>query len=164
MDRKRAIRLAERWSIGLVCTLIDGEAEAYHKLCLSALKTQEYNDQIERVLTEKLREVEGTLKSLDRYKKCLEEKHPYLIDAEEEPPESKVFVLAYGKKLRPPTYEPVDETPKFYEAYLRGLDEGWFTRDDELLSVTYWMPMPIVPKRDPDGQSGTGGADRERYL
>lgn len=41
MDRARAIRLAERWSEGGVCTLRHAEANEYHKLCLAALRAQE---------------------------------------------------------------------------------------------------------------------------
>ena len=37
MTLERAIRLAKRWSTGGVCTLTEGEAEEYHKLCLEAL-------------------------------------------------------------------------------------------------------------------------------
>lgn len=45
MDRARAIRLAEKWSQGYVCTLREGEAQEYHKLCLAALQEQEQRKQ-----------------------------------------------------------------------------------------------------------------------
>lgn len=41
MTRKRAIRIAEKWSEGRVCTLREGEAQEYHKMCLAALREQE---------------------------------------------------------------------------------------------------------------------------
>ena len=41
MTRERAKRLAEQWSKGMVCTLREGEAEEYHKLCLSVLCAQQ---------------------------------------------------------------------------------------------------------------------------
>lgn len=41
MDRKRAMRLAERWADGGVCTLREGEAKEYHAMCLAALREQE---------------------------------------------------------------------------------------------------------------------------
>lgn len=40
MTRERAIRLAEKWASGGVCTLTEGEAEEYHKVCLEALMNQ----------------------------------------------------------------------------------------------------------------------------
>lgn len=41
MTRERAIRLAEQWASGAVCTLREGEAAEYHRLCLDALRQQE---------------------------------------------------------------------------------------------------------------------------
>lgn len=38
MNLSKAISLAARWSEGHVCTLRDGEAREYHKLCHEALK------------------------------------------------------------------------------------------------------------------------------
>lgn len=38
MTKDRAIRLARKWASGRVCTLRDGEAEEYHKLCCEALE------------------------------------------------------------------------------------------------------------------------------
>ncbi len=41
MTLDRAIRLAQKWADGMVCTLQDGEAQEYHKLALSALRAQQ---------------------------------------------------------------------------------------------------------------------------
>lgn len=49
MTRDRAIRLARKWSLGGVCTLREGEAEEYHKICLEALMEQELREQKLRV-------------------------------------------------------------------------------------------------------------------
>lgn len=38
MTIEYAIRLAEQWANGDVCSLRDGEAESYHRLCLEALR------------------------------------------------------------------------------------------------------------------------------
>ena len=38
MTRQHAIRLAEQWSSGGVCSLREGEAKEYHAICLAALK------------------------------------------------------------------------------------------------------------------------------
>ena len=38
MTVDRAVRMAEQWANGQVCTLRDGEAEEYHRLCLAALR------------------------------------------------------------------------------------------------------------------------------
>ncbi len=38
MTLEYAIRLAKKWANGDVCSLRDGEAEAYHRLCLDALR------------------------------------------------------------------------------------------------------------------------------
>ena len=48
MTLERAIRLAKKWSEGGVCTLSEGEAEEYHKLCLEAL-TRQKNSSVEGV-------------------------------------------------------------------------------------------------------------------
>ena len=41
MTRQKAIELAEKWAEGGVCTLREGEAMEYHKLCLDALRAQQ---------------------------------------------------------------------------------------------------------------------------
>ena len=40
MTRQKAIELAAKWAEGGVCTLREGEAREYHKLCLEALRAQ----------------------------------------------------------------------------------------------------------------------------
>lgn len=41
MTIERAKQLAKQWANGYVCSLRDGEAEEYHKLCFSALRAQQ---------------------------------------------------------------------------------------------------------------------------
>ena len=41
MTIERAKQLAKQWANGYVCSLREGEAEEYHKLCFSALRAQQ---------------------------------------------------------------------------------------------------------------------------
>lgn len=41
MTKERAISLANRWSRGIPCSVREGEAEAYHKMFLDVLHTQQ---------------------------------------------------------------------------------------------------------------------------
>lgn len=41
MTLERAKQLAKQWADGYVCSLREGEAEEYHKLCFSALRAQQ---------------------------------------------------------------------------------------------------------------------------
>ena len=41
MTRQKAIELAAKWAEGGVCTLREGEAREYHKLCFAALLAQQ---------------------------------------------------------------------------------------------------------------------------
>lgn len=41
MTIQKAIELAEKWAEGGVCTLREGEAMEYHKICLDALLAQQ---------------------------------------------------------------------------------------------------------------------------
>ena len=41
MTRQKAIELAAKWAEGGVCTLLEGEAMEYHKICLDALRAQQ---------------------------------------------------------------------------------------------------------------------------
>jgi hypothetical protein len=41
MTFERAIRIAEKWANGGVCTLREGEAKEYHTLCLRLLRERE---------------------------------------------------------------------------------------------------------------------------
>ena len=41
MTRQKAMKLATKWAEGGVCTLREGEAMEYHKLCLDALRAQQ---------------------------------------------------------------------------------------------------------------------------
>lgn len=40
MTIEKAMRLASKWASGGVCTLREGEAEEYHKICYDALRKQ----------------------------------------------------------------------------------------------------------------------------
>ena len=44
MTIERAKQLAKKWANGYVCSLREGEAEEYHKLCFSALQEQREQD------------------------------------------------------------------------------------------------------------------------
>ena len=41
MTIERAKQIAKQWANGYVCSLREGEAEEYHKMCLSALRDQQ---------------------------------------------------------------------------------------------------------------------------
>ena len=41
MTRQKAIELAAKWAEGGVCTLREGEAREYHKICLDALRAKQ---------------------------------------------------------------------------------------------------------------------------
>ena len=41
MTRQKAIELAAKWAEGGVCTLREGEAREYHKICLDALRAHQ---------------------------------------------------------------------------------------------------------------------------
>ena len=43
MTIERAKQIAKQWANGYVCSLREGEAEEYHKLCFSALRAKEEN-------------------------------------------------------------------------------------------------------------------------
>lgn len=49
MTKERAMRLAAKWANGGVCTLREGEAEEYHKLCLEALRGSKWIPVTERL-------------------------------------------------------------------------------------------------------------------
>ena len=55
MTIERAKRLAKQWANGYVCSLREGEAEEYHKLCFSALQEQQEQESNARMTVAKLR-------------------------------------------------------------------------------------------------------------
>ena len=55
MTIERAKRLAKKWANGYVCSLREGEAEEYHKLCFSALQEQQEQESNARMTVAKLR-------------------------------------------------------------------------------------------------------------
>ena len=66
MTIERAKQLAKKWANGYVCSLREGEAEEYHKLCFSALCAQQELESKLKVLesnetltVDELREMDG---------------------------------------------------------------------------------------------------------
>ena len=49
MTIDKAIRLAHKWAAGQVCTLREGEAQAYHQLCAEALERSRWIPVTERL-------------------------------------------------------------------------------------------------------------------
>ena len=56
MTIERAKQIAKQWANGYVCSLREGEAEEYHKLCFSALQEQQEREGNARMTVAKLRE------------------------------------------------------------------------------------------------------------
>ena len=56
MTKLRALRLARKWAQGHVCSLRDGEAEAYHAMFAAMLEESMSNDPL---TLEPLREMDG---------------------------------------------------------------------------------------------------------
>ena len=54
MTIERAKRLAKQWADGYVCSLREGEAEEYHKLCFSALRAQQQLESNEPLTVDEL--------------------------------------------------------------------------------------------------------------
>ena len=80
MTGERAIRSAQKWAFGGVCTLKEGEAQEYHKLCLAALRAQQEQEDPKPLTLDELRQMDG---------------EPVLVVADE------------GAKLTTPGYEPL---------------------------------------------------------
>lgn len=59
MTDEYALRVAEKWSQGHVCSLRDGEAKEYHKACAVALREKLAREQNEPLTIEELREMDG---------------------------------------------------------------------------------------------------------
>lgn len=59
MTTERAMRLAEKWSNGLVCSVRDGEAEEYHRMFLEMLRAQQEAKKNEPLTLGELREMPG---------------------------------------------------------------------------------------------------------
>ena len=49
MSVDKAIRLAQKWAAGHVCTLREGEAQEYHQLCAEALERSRWIPMTERL-------------------------------------------------------------------------------------------------------------------
>ena len=59
MTTERAMRLAEKWADGLVCSLREGEATEYHKMFLSMLRAQQKAENNAPLTLDELREMDG---------------------------------------------------------------------------------------------------------
>ncbi len=59
MKLDRAIRLAQTWTFGGVCTLSEGEAQEYHKLALTALRAQAEAEKNEPLTLDELLKMHG---------------------------------------------------------------------------------------------------------
>lgn len=71
MTLERAKQLAKKWANGYVCSLREGEAEEYHKLCFSALRAQEENPFVGWIsVKDKLPEAGG-------YVVCIAKRNPF---------------------------------------------------------------------------------------
>lgn len=70
------------------------------------------------------------------------------IPVTERLPESKTKVLVYGGNDLIWVNGVNKPMPSIYTGYMRGLDEGWFTWDEQkyICNVTHWMPLPEAPK------------------
>lgn len=80
------------------------------------------------------------------YIQQLEAKVPRWISVEDELPEAKIAVLAFGQRYS--SYNKKGEPfPMVHVAYTRGEGEGWFTySNDDYVEVTHWMHLPEVPE------------------
>lgn len=70
------------------------------------------------------------------------------IPVTERLPESETKILVYGGNDLIWVNGVNKPMPSIYTGYMRGLDEGWFTWDEQryICNVTYWMPLPEPPK------------------
>lgn len=70
------------------------------------------------------------------------------IPVTERLPESKTKILVYGGNDLIWVNGVNKPMPCVYTGYMRGLDEGWFTWDEQkyIVGVTNWMPLPEPPK------------------
>ena len=70
------------------------------------------------------------------------------IPVRERLPESKEKILVYGGNDLIWVNGANRPMPSVYTGYMRGLDEGWFTWDEQkyIVNATHWMPLPEPPK------------------
>lgn len=59
MTLNRAIRLAQQWASGRVCSLREGEAQEYHKMALAAFRAQQEAEKNDPLTMEELRGMDG---------------------------------------------------------------------------------------------------------
>lgn len=59
MRTSRAISIASRFSKGFVCSMREGEAEEYHKTCLTALREKREREENKPLTREQLLQMDG---------------------------------------------------------------------------------------------------------
>lgn len=133
MTIERAKQLAKQWANGYVCSLREGEAEEYHKMCLSALRAQQENPfggwiSVKDKLPEDDQEVILCTRETETYGKHREKKKIY-----------KNIYIGYFDG-----YE-------WLTSYCHGCEYIFRMNEkypNETIEVTHWMPLPD-PLPDP---------------
>ena len=127
MTIERAKQLAKQWANGYVCSLREGEAEEYHKMCLSALRAQQEKPfggwiSVEDRLPEDDQEVILCTRETETYGKHREKKKIY-----------KNIYIGYFDG-----YE-------WLTSYCHGCEYIFRMNEkypNETIEVTHWMPLP----------------------
>lgn len=133
MTLERAKQLAKQWANGYVCSLREGEAEEYHKLCFSALKEQQEKPlggwiSVKDKLPEDDQEVILCTRETETYGKHREKKKIY-----------KNIYIGYFDG-----YE-------WLTSYCHGCEYIFKMNEkypNETIEVTHWMPLPEPPKEE----------------
>lgn len=133
MTIERAKQLAKQWANGYVCSLREGEAEEYHKMCLSALQEQQENPfggwiSVKDKLPEDDQEVILCTRETETYGKHREKKKIY-----------KNIYIGYFDG-----YE-------WLTSYCHGCEYIFRMNEkypNETIEVTHWMPLPEPPGED----------------
>ena len=131
MTIERAKKLAKQWANGYVCFLREGEAEEYHKLCLSALQEQQEKPfggwiSVKDKFPEDDQEVILCTRETETYGKHREKKKIY-----------KNIYIGYFDG-----YE-------WLTSYCHGCEYIFKMNEkypNETIEVTHWMPLPEIPK------------------
>lgn len=131
MTIERAKQLAKQWANGYVCSLREGEAEEYHKMCLSALRAQQEKPSggwisVKDKLPEDDQEVILCTRETETYGKHREKKKIY-----------KNIYIGYFDG-----YE-------WLTSYCHGCEYIFKMNEkypNETIEVTHWMPLPEPTK------------------
>ena len=120
MTRQHAIRLAEQWADGGVCTLREGEHKEYHALCLAALKEQE----------------SGRCKNCNNQQgNCFQNGSSSWISTTDAVPDEGVKVLGYNA-----------ETGNYCVGNYSKMFDKWRAPGSPI--VTHWMHLPAAPEEE----------------